>query len=331
MCYITYLNISSKCISIFSIGSFCMNILEVKNIVKRFGNYAANNNISFNVKYGSIFGLLGPNGAGKTTLIRMICDIFSPDEGSISLFDQTVGNVTQNRIGYLPEERGLYKKIKVIDQIIYFARLRGMSHKEAKLAGEKWLDKMGASHWGNKKIEELSKGMQQKIQFITTVVHSPDFIILDEPFSGFDPINTELLKNIILEMRSLGKTFILSTHIMSQVEELCDAVCMINKGEVVLSGNITDIKKSYSKNTIILEYSSSATTNNNSIISSSINNLFGGVQLLSNVNNRAVLKITDENFDKKQFLNTVSELLDITKFAIETPSMHEIFISSCSK
>lgn len=297
------------------------NILEIKSVTKKFGDYPANNNISFSVPPGSIFGLLGPNGAGKTTLLRMICNIFNPDEGSISIFGEPNNKAAQNRIGYLPEERGLYKKTKVIDQIIYFAKLRGMLHKDAELASKKWLDKMGASSWSNKKIEELSKGMQQKIQFITTVVHSPDFIILDEPFSGFDPINTELLKNIILEMKSLGKTFMLSTHIMSQVEEICDAVCMINKGKVVLSGSIASIKKSYSKNTIIIEYASG---------NIDISNL-KGIQLVTDTDNRAILKITDENFDKKFFLQTISQTIDITKFSIETPSMHEIFIDSCSK
>ncbi len=292
-----------------------MEVLKINNVTKRFGKYIASNNISLSVKKGNIFGLLGPNGAGKTTLIRMICNIFAPDEGDIFLFDQKVNSDTQNRIGYLPEERGLYKKIKVIEQIIYFGTLKGMSRKEAENAAVYWLDKMGATNWKNKKIEELSKGMQQKIQFIATIIHSPDFIILDEPFSGFDPINTELLKSVILELKSIGKTLILSTHIMSQVEELCDEICMINKGKIVLSGNVADIKNSYRKNSIILEYSGTIDFTT-----------FSGIEIISDIDGRAIFKIIDSTFFKQKFIETVNQNADIISFSNETPSMHEIFI-----
>ena len=292
-----------------------MEILKVKNVVKRFGNYTATNNVSFEIEQGNIFGLLGPNGAGKTTLIRMICNIFSPDEGEISLFGQKMSSELQSKIGYLPEERGLYKKIKVLDQIVYFAKLKGMKHNEAVNSARFWLNKMGANSWEKKKIQELSKGMQQKIQFIATIVHSPDFIILDEPFSGFDPVNTELLKNIILEMRANGKTIILSTHIMSQVEEMCDEVCMLNKGFAVLSGKVSDIKKSYQKNTIHLEYSGNIDVSG-----------FDGITVISQSEGNATLKFTGDSFNKENFLSKIIHQTDIYKFAIETPSMHEIFI-----
>jgi ABC-2 type transport system ATP-binding protein len=225
----------------------------------------------------------------------------------------------QNLIGYLPEERGLYKKNKIIDQIVYFGELKGMKSKDAAGAAHFWLEKMGAANWGDKKIEELSKGMQQKIQFITTVVHSPDFIILDEPFSGFDPINTELLKNIILEMKANGKTIVLSTHIMSQVEEMCDAVCMINKGIPVLYGTVSDIRKSYQRNTIHLEYS--GTLNFEKV---------NGLSIISQTSSEATLKIIDDSFDRKTFIADINNSADIYKFSMETPSMHEIFIDVVS-
>jgi ABC-2 type transport system ATP-binding protein len=296
-----------------------MEVLKIHNVVKKFGNYTASNNTSFSVKQGTIFGLLGPNGAGKTTLIRMICNIFSPDEGEIILFDEKMSPHLQNRIGYLPEERGLYKKIKVLEQIAYFGELKGMTHKDAIISARFWLEKMGAIGWENKKIEELSKGMQQKIQFISTVVHSPDFLILDEPFSGFDPINTELLKNIILEMRANGKTIILSTHIMSQVEEMCDEVCMINKGNMVLNGKVSDIRKSYQKNTIHLEFSGELNLSK-----------FENMKIISQSEGNAVLKMLDSDFDKNKFLAEIISQVELSKFLIETPNMHEIFIDIIS-
>ncbi|MDR0926845.1 MAG: ATP-binding cassette domain-containing protein [Ignavibacteria bacterium] len=292
-----------------------MNILQVNDVVKRFGNNIVSNHISFDVRQGTIFGLLGPNGAGKTTLIRMICNIFSPDEGTISLFGQQLNSELQNRIGYLPEERGLYKKNKIIEQITYFGELKGMSHSNALASARKWLDKMGATAWENKKIEELSKGMQQKIQFISTVIHSPDFLILDEPFSGFDPVNTELLKNVILEMKSNGTTIILSTHIMSQVEEMCDEVCMINTGIPVLQGTVSSIRNSYKRNTIHLEYSGTLDFT-----------AFPQLQVISQSEGSATLKMVDENFSTKAFISQINDIVEINKFAIETPNMHEIFI-----
>ena len=298
-----------------------MNVLEVKNVVKKFGNYAASNNVSFEVEGGQIFGLLGPNGAGKTTLIRMINNILMPDEGEIHIFGEKLYPEQQNRIGYLPEERGLYKKLKVIEQIVYFARLKGLTKHDAIDRAHHWLKKLGANGWENKKIQELSKGMQQKIQFITTVLHSPELIILDEPFSGFDPINTELIKSILLELRSQGKTIILSTHVMSQVEELCDNICMINKGKVVLKGKVSEIKSSYGRNHLIVEFSGDG----------GFIEKFKNVEILNRTNSRVEMKLLDSNINTNEIIKIITDSVQITRFDLSLPTMHEIFIDTVAK
>lgn len=298
-----------------------MIILELENVVKRFGDYAATDHVSFNVEKGKIFGLLGPNGAGKTTIIRMITNILIPDEGKITLFGEKVSSNSQNLFGYLPEERGLYKKLKVIEQLIYFAQLKGLSKANAITESKKWLAKLGASGWENKKIQELSKGMQQKVQFISTILHNPEFLILDEPFSGFDPINTELLKNIILEMREQGKTIILSTHVMSQVEELCDDICMINKGKVVLEGRVADVKSSYGRNHLIIEFEGPV----------SFVEKLENVEILNRTGSRIELKLLDKNINSNQIFYTAAESSIITRFDLSLPSMHEIFINTVAK
>lgn len=298
-----------------------MEILKVENVTKKFGDYAASNNVSFSVKKGKVFGLLGPNGAGKTTMIRMITNILIPDQGSISLFGEKVSSNSQNLIGYLPEERGLYKKLKVIEQIVYFAQLKGMSKRDATNEGRKWLAKLGASGWESKKVQELSKGMQQKVQFITTILHNPDFLILDEPFSGFDPINTELLKSIIMEMRDEGKTIILSTHVMAQVEELCDDICMINKGKVVLEGSVRDVKARYGRNHLIIEFEGSDN------FLSKIDNY----EIISRTGSRLELKLNDNSVDTNEIFRIAAEYAVITKFDLSLPTMHEIFIDTVAK
>ncbi len=297
-----------------------MEILKVENVVKKFGDKIVSNNISFVINQGKIFGLLGPNGAGKTTLIRQICNIFQPDEGKITLFSKKMSPDLQDKIGYLPEERGLYKKSKIIDQITYFGELKGMSHKQALEKAYFWLDKLGARGWENKKVEELSKGMQQKIQFISTVIHSPDLLILDEPFSGFDPVNTELLKNVILEMKAQGVTIILSTHIMSQVEELCDEICMINNGEAVLYGAVNTIREQYQRNIIHIEYKGNIDVSG-----------FENINIISHSDGNITLKITDSDFNKKAFISMINDITDLISFSIDTPSMHEIFIDVIAK
>lgn len=219
--------------------------LTAENIVKRFGTHTALDGVSISVPRGRVFGLLGPNGAGKTTLIRIINRITVPDSGAITFDGHPFGADDVQRIGYLPEERGLYKKMKVGEQAVYLASLRGLSAREAKARLKAWFEKFGIESWWNKKLEELSKGMQQKVQFIITAVHEPDLLILDEPFSGFDPVNAELLKKEILALRDKGATIIFSTHNMASVEEVCDDIALIHKSHVVLQGQVTQIKEEH--------------------------------------------------------------------------------------
>lgn len=219
--------------------------LTAENIVKRFGTHTALDGVSISVPRGRVFGLLGPNGAGKTTLIRIINRITVPDSGTITFDGHPFGADDVQRIGYLPEERGLYKKMKVGEQAVYLASLRGLSAREAKARLKAWFEKFGIESWWNKKLEELSKGMQQKVQFIITAVHEPDLLILDEPFSGFDPVNAELLKKEILALRDKGATIIFSTHNMASVEEVCDDIALIHKSHVVLQGQMAQIKEEH--------------------------------------------------------------------------------------
>ena len=219
--------------------------LTAENIVKRFGTHTALDGVSISVPRGRVFGQLGPNGAGKTTLIRIINRITVPDSGTITFDGHPFGADDVQRIGYLPEERGLYKKMKVGEQAVYLASLRGLSAREAKARLQAWFEKFGIESWWNKKLEELSKGMQQKVQFIITAVHEPDLLILDEPFSGFDPVNAELLKKEILALRDKGATIIFSTHNMASVEEVCDDIALIHKSHVVLQGQVTQIKEEH--------------------------------------------------------------------------------------
>lgn len=222
--------------------------IEIINVSKSYSDYKALNNVSFNVPKQSIFGLLGPNGAGKTTLIRILNQITAPDEGRI-MFDGTpLSQRHVSMIGYLPEERGLYKKMKVGEQAVYLAQLKGLDAKTAEKRLKYWFGKFEIGSWWNKKVEELSKGMQQKIQFIVTVIHEPKLLIFDEPFSGFDPINVNLLKNEILDMRDKGATILFSTHNMASVEELCDNIMLINKGKMLLEGGVTEIKQQFKNN-----------------------------------------------------------------------------------
>lgn len=300
-----------------------MKIIQVQNVVKRFGDYAASNNISFDVDQGSIFGLIGPNGAGKTTMIRMINNILFPDEGKIFLFGEPQQLSHQNQMGYLPEERGLYKKIKVLDQIIYFGQLKGLSRSEAQTNARFWLKNLDASDWENKKIEELSKGMQQKVQFITTIVHKPRLLIFDEPFSGFDPINANLLKQEILNLRDNGATIIFSTHNMESVEELCDHIALINKSVKIVDGQTDEIRERYKSNIFEIKYKG----NFNEVS----NVLSNGFKILDHIENSRINQITIEylhgrsNNDIIQALIPVSEILS---FEEKIPSMNDVFIKA---
>ncbi len=227
-------------------------MLECKNITKRFGNFAALDDVSLQIPDGQIFGLLGPNGAGKTTMIRIINRITIPTEGRVFFDGKVVDDEFVRKIGYLPEERGLYKKMKVGEQMMYLARLKGLSKAEAEAQLRKWFVKFGIQSWWNKKVEELSKGMAQKVQFISTVVHKPKLLILDEPFSGFDPVNAQTIRNEILKLKDEGTTIILSTHNMESVEELCDNIALINKSRLVVTGATDDVRARYGSNQVEL-------------------------------------------------------------------------------
>lgn len=226
--------------------------LRVANVTKRFGEFTAVEDLCFNVRAGRIFGFIGPNGAGKTTTIRMIVGITVPDQGSVELFGQKMSPSLQDRIGYLPEERGLYKKMKIADQLRYFAALKGMTGSAAEKKIDFWLDRMNLGEWKKKKTTDLSKGMQQKIQFISTVMHDPDLLILDEPFSGLDPINVEFLIDVISEFKTRDKTIIFSTHLMDTAEKLCNDILLINKARKVVAGSLREVKESYGRNLIAL-------------------------------------------------------------------------------
>jgi ABC-2 type transport system ATP-binding protein len=301
-----------------------MNFLETDNVVKQFSGHLALNRVSICVPEGRIFGLLGPNGAGKTTLIRIINRITAPDSGTVRFNGRDSRPDDIYRIGYMPEERGLYKKMKVGEQSLYLAQLKGLPHAEAKKRLTRWFDKFGIMSWWNRKLEELSKGMQQKIQFIITVIHDPQLLIFDEPFSGFDPINADLLKQEILELKALGKTIIFSTHNMASVEEICDEIALINRSEVVLSGEVREIRERFRTNIFRLSVASRTETLN--IVPEHFSILHASTQN----------GITDLRIRKEQGVSNSSLLAglpgscELISFAEELPSMNEIFINTVS-
>ncbi|MEZ5347028.1 MAG: ATP-binding cassette domain-containing protein [Pyrinomonadaceae bacterium] len=294
--------------------------LKVSNVSKRFGDFSAVEDLSFNVKAGRVFGFLGPNGAGKTTTIRMIVGITIPDEGEISLYGSRISQEVRDRIGYLPEERGLYKKMKVNDQLRYFAALKGVSQKEADKRIDFWLDRMKLSEWKLKKTTDLSKGMSQKLQFISTVLHEPDLLILDEPFSGLDPVNVEFMKEVIAEIKSQDKTIIFSTHLMDTAEKLCDDIILLNKSRKVISGSLREIKESYGKNVISLRCKGG-------------DNVLEDPEIVSNVISHADVKevFLAEAADSQKLLERlVTSGAVITKFELIEPSLNDIFIEKVS-
>ena len=304
------------------------NFIEINNVSKTYGNYKALNNISIRVPKQSIYGLLGPNGAGKTTLIRMLNQITAPDEGEIIFNGEKLNRSHISQIGYLPEERGLYKSMKVGEQAIYLAQLKGVSQKEAEKRLKQWFKKFDILNWWDKKVEELSKGMQQKIQFIVTVIHNPQLLIFDEPFSGFDPINVNLLKKEILELRDNGATIIFSTHNMASVEELCDNIMLINKGNKILEGSVYQIKQDFKDNSfeVVLKLSDSQTFS-----FSDFESLPEGFTLInSNIdsNGEMTLNVKAENdINPNVLINYLSEKGTIISYRELLPSMNEIFIN----
>ena len=292
--------------------------ISVNRISKSYGDFVAVNHLSLEVREGSIFGLLGPNGAGKSTTIRMIVNITMPDSGEIRLFGQPMSPQLQQRVGYLPEDRGLYKKMKVGEQLAFFAELKGMAHGAVEKKIDRWLERIEMTEWKNKKWEELSKGMQQKIQFVSTILHSPDLVILDEPFSGLDPINVGLLKEIVQELRKENKTIIFSTHLMEQAEELCDEICLINRGEKVLSGPIREIKRRFGWRYLAIdgENFEEPLARHPSVQSISLRRDHAEV----------VLK---EGADPQEILpHLLMSGARLTRFELVAPSLNEIFIQS---
>ncbi len=296
-----------------------MNLLEVKNISKSYADHQALSDVSLHIPEKSIFGLLGPNGAGKTTLIRIITQILQADQGTITLNGQTLEPSHIRAIGYLPEERGLYKKMMVGEQLLYLAQLKGLNRKEATQKIKYWLDRLDMKSWSQKNIEDLSKGMQQKIQFIATVLHDPKLIILDEPFSGFDPINANLIKDEILNLREQGATIIFSTHRMESVEELCDHIALINKSRKILDGLKKDIKHDYRTQTYEVEHIGSFSLPQ------------GNYQLLENQPKEdnyyySRIQIMDQS-NPNELLKGLLSQAEIHKFAEVIPSMNDIFIA----
>jgi len=226
--------------------------VEVRDVVKRYDQFVAVDGISFQVRPGIMYGLLGPNGAGKTTTIRMIMNIIAPDSGSVTIFGEPNGERTARRIGYLPEERGLYRKMKVSSHLTFLGEIRGLDRTTARRRAGEWLERLGLDGWATKKVEDLSKGMQQKIQFAGCAIHEPEIFILDEPFSGLDPVNVRVLKDLFVELRAQGRTLIFSTHVMEQAEKLCDEIALINRAKVVLEGSVADVRQRYSGNRLHL-------------------------------------------------------------------------------
>jgi ABC-2 type transport system ATP-binding protein len=292
--------------------------LAVQHVSKRFGDFTAVKDLSLTVRAGRIFGLIGPNGAGKTTTIRMIVNITAPDSGTIKLFGQDINPILQDRIGYLPEERGLYKKMKIGEQLKFFGALKNVPAAESDKLVDRWLARVELSPWKNKRAKELSKGMQQKIQFIAAVMHDPDLLILDEPFSGLDPVNVELLRDVVLELKAQGKTIIFSTHQMELAEKLCDDICMINKSEKVLDGSLRELKRSFGRNAVALR-------------------MEGGESVLAD---RGLVGNVERNSDELEALlapgANAQQLLErlvaagaqVTKFELVEPSLHDIFIET---
>ena len=299
-------------------------MLVAENLTKDYKDITAVNNVSFKVESGRIFGLLGPNGAGKTTIIRTILNIIKPTSGRILFDGEPINDQFFNIIGYLPEERGLYKKSKTIDIILYFARLKNMNKKSALSEADRWLKKLDITVYRNKKIEELSKGNQQKVQFITAIIHNPGLIVLDEPFAGFDPINQQLIKEIIISRSGLGKTIILSTHQMDTAEKLCSDIFLINKGKEVCSGSMIDIKKRFGTNTIRIIFEgdgSFITTLPYVIRTEQSNSLSETDTTISSI--EVTLK---EEIQPKDFLKDIMNRVSVTHFSVVEPALDKIFI-----
>jgi ABC-2 type transport system ATP-binding protein len=297
-----------------------MPTIELSQVRKTYDHFVAVDDLSFKIEEGAVFGLLGPNGAGKTSTIRMMIGITMPDSGQIKMFGKPFVRKDLERVGYLPEERGLYKKMKVLDQLIFLGELHGLQAAAARQKALAWSERLEIADWLQKKVEELSKGMQQKIQFIATLLHDPEFIVMDEPFSGLDPVNAVLLKNVLLELKAKGKTILFSTHQMDQVEKLCDSICLINHGRSVLQGDLKQIKAQFGKRDVQIEYEGDG-------------NFLQQTQLVGSYNNYGnyVEVRLAPGADAQQLLRAVAERSRVSKFELIEPSLEQIFIETVGK
>ena len=293
-----------------------MPVVELAGVTKVYESKVAVSNLSLSIEAGQMFGLLGPNGAGKTSSIRMMMGITIPDSGSIRLFEKPFDRKSLERVGYLPEERGLYKKMKVIDQLVFFGELHGLSPEESRKRAIEWAKRMEIADALLKKTEELSKGMQQKIQFIASLLHDPGLIVMDEPFSGLDPVNAVLVEKTLLELKDQGKAILFSTHRMDQVEKLCDSICLINDGAAVLAGNLREIKSRYERNHVIVEFEGSA-------------DFLKSVEIAEakNFSGHAEIKLHPHG-DAQKLLHEAAAVATIYRFELVEPSLEEIFIQT---
>ena len=291
------------------------NTLELRSITKRYDKFTAVDSLSFEIPKGCVYGLLGPNGAGKTTSIRMMIGITVPDSGEVWMFGEPFRSSHLDRVGYLPEERGLYKRMKIAELLSFFAQLKGVSREDAEKRAAWWLDRLDLQKWSKSKSEELSKGMQQKVQFIASVLHDPEFVIMDEFSSGLDPANARELENILLELRKAGKTILFSTHRMDQVEKLCDEITLVNQGRAVLQGDLRKVKSSYGKSAVQIEYDGDARFLERKDL----------VQSFHNLGNHVELKLAP-GADPQQLLRLAADSARISRFELVEPSLEEIFI-----
>lgn len=292
------------------------NLLDIRSVIKTYGDYKAVNNVSLSIPEGCIFGLLGPNGAGKTSLIRMITTITRPDGGEIWFNGEKLNSRHPEQIGYMPEERGLYKKMKVGEQLLYLAQLKGMSYNDARTAVKYWIERLDIADWWGKTVEELSKGMSQKLQFIATVIHKPRLLILDEPFSGLDPVNANLIKDEIYELHRQGTTILFSTHRMEQVEEICDSIVLINKGQNILEGEVSEVKNRFKENLFSVEFKGSVP-----------DNMATQFNITAQTDRKLTFKLNEgqsSNDILRALLN--HQATQITAFNEILPSLNEIFI-----
>jgi ABC-2 type transport system ATP-binding protein len=296
------------------------NTIELLGVSKSFGRFRAVDDLSFKVPRGIVFGLLGPNGAGKTTTIRMIMNITAPDAGEINVLGAPMSRETQNRIGYLPEERGLYRKMRVMDHLYFLAAIKEVSKEKARERISDWIDKMELRPWLNKKVDELSKGMQQKVQFIATIVHDPEILILDEVFSGLDPINTALIKDYLTEFRSRGKTIVFSTHVLEQAEKLCDEICLLARSKKILEGNLKDLKKQFAGDLLRLSVDASPEEVK----------ALPGVESVQPIDGDYVIALA-RGTDRRVFLRNAFDHYNVKAFSEKEPELEEIYLSAVAR